>query len=272
MEEKHPPELDPDENLRADNEMSALNLEMKYGAKTFISDDAPPEAIEEWLKNVADYEEQFKNAPKTTIYAFIGSPPYAAPDLLDESTLPGEIERLEKMLYQNGIAVTQSGKVPPAEYYRFLVEDVFPHEHTDIRAPSMMTMLSYDEFHPDPAEMVRTTGEAFLMDLLDLNHPFEGSLFGETLRDDHNIVSQADVLKTIHAFRDKYRKIIPVAFQPDRMTGDPSCIYFMFGIRWEGEPFSGGEKEAYEGLGVMQLAFENKAWRIQGVNMPGFKF
>ena len=50
------PEMDPEENLRADNELSALSLELQYGAKMHISGDAPPEVVQQFLAQVAAFD------------------------------------------------------------------------------------------------------------------------------------------------------------------------------------------------------------------------
>jgi hypothetical protein len=267
-----PEELSPEESLRADNELRALGLETRYGANTFISDDAPPELISEWLKNVAAFEEQNQGGPKTTVHAYIGSPAYAAPDVLEKSTLPLEIGRLEQALEANGIVVRRPDGLDDQRFYRFLVEEILPHEHPDIRAEGAVYIYDYEEFHPNTAEVVRQYAQAQIIELLHLGQPFEGLLLSENLRGETERLTRQQVMQTVRTFRARYSQIIPVGFSPDRMMGDESAMYFLFGVRWEGIPADGGEREVHEGIGVVQLACEHGEWRVQGVQMPGFQF
>ena len=272
MEEKDSPDLSPEENLRAENEIKALNLEMKHGATMFIGEDAPPKIIGEWLNNVTGYEDQYKNAGRIAVYDFIGRPAYATPDLLDKSTLPGEMERLQQLLIDKGIMVIRPDYVDDERYYRFLLNDVFPHEIPDIHIPGMITALDFEDFHPNHPEVIRLHVEEFLIDLLSLKKPYEGLWLSENLRNDHDTITREQALEIINTFRTTYREIVPVGFAPERVLNETKGTYFLFGIRWEGVAHSGGEREVYEGLGVIQMGYEDKVWLVQGVSMPGFKF
>ncbi|MCC7246803.1 MAG: hypothetical protein IT269_14050 [Saprospiraceae bacterium] len=272
MENFEEPKLDPEEELRIDNELKALNLEMKHGGIVDFSDDVPPEIMSAFLTNVTMFEDQYKDAVYVSVYTFIGRPPYAQPDLLDADTLPIETERLQKLLEESNIIVNKPERISAEEWYRFIVEDVFRHEVSDIRIPGMMNVLDYDEFYPDKEELIKDAAEQVLFDLLELKHEFSGAYLSENLRDDKSLISKEAVLNNISAFRKRYAEIIPVALQPEKVFGDEDCSYFTFLIRWEGVPHNGGANEVHEGLGIMQFAYEDGDWRLQGVQMPGFKF
>ncbi len=266
------PLLTPDEELRIDNALKALNLELNHGGVTHFSDELPPEVVNQWLANVTAFEEQFKTAPKTTVYEMMGKPKYASLDLLDASTLVGEANRVEKMLLDHGVVVPKPEKIDYEEYYRFLIEDIFEHEMSATSLEGMITVLEYESFYPELHEFIRDFANRVLLDLLNLTKTFEGGYFSQSLRDDTSIITLEQVMKTITDFRNSYSEIVPIAFQAEQMMGDPSCLYLMFGVKWEGVLKSSQLKEAHEGLGVMQFAQENKEWTLQGIQMPGFKF
>lgn len=49
------PKLTPEEELRIENELKALDIDLSYGAHSFIADDAPPELVWLFLDNVANF-------------------------------------------------------------------------------------------------------------------------------------------------------------------------------------------------------------------------
>ncbi len=272
MQENPTPELTPEEQLRADNEIKALSLELTYGARTHISDDAPPELISEWLKNVAAFEAQHQDVPKITVYDRIGRPPFATPDLLEATTLPGEIERLNKILADHGLMVLQPEYADDEKFYQFMVTELFAHEVPDMHLPEMVTVIDYEEFHPNHPEVIRVNASEFLLDLLNLGRPYAGLWLSENLRDDVDTITKDQALQTIQLFRDRYREIKPIGFAPEEVLNTEHGTHLMFGVCWEGQPADGGQPERHEGLGVIQMGYEDKEWLVQGVQMPGFKF
>ncbi|MEO6760227.1 MAG: hypothetical protein ABIO24_12290 [Saprospiraceae bacterium] len=272
MPEIPSPELTPEEQLRADNEIMALSLELSHDALTYIGDDAPPELINAWLKNVSAYESQHQNAPPISVYDRIGRPAFVAPELLEAATLAGEIARFDTIFEAHGLMVIQPDHVDDAQFYRFLVEELFPHELPDLRLPGMVTVIDYADFHPDHFEIISDRVSEFLIDLLQLDRPYEGLWLSENLRDDHLCIDKATALQRIQDFRERYRAIKPIAFKPEELLNGEQGTHLMFGICWEGQPVTGGPEERYEGLGVIQLGYEDKQWLVQGVQMPGFNF
>jgi hypothetical protein len=264
--------LSPEERLQADNELSALNLEMQYGAQTFIADDAPPELIQQFLANIAAFEKEHRQGEKTTVYKRIGSPAFANFDLLDADTLPSEIKRLLDILEQHGFMLQRPDTVADDAFYEFIINDIFEHEVDDIQIPGMLTYLDYADFYPDEESLIAQTTSEFLLELLDLEQPFTGDLLSETCRDDHRALTKKQALQIIEEFRRQFKTIIPVAFSPEELLQPGNGTYQVFGIKWEGIPKQDGKKQEHEGMGIMQVAFEDGQWLVQGVNMPGFKF
>lgn len=188
------PDFTPEEQLRADNEIMALSLELSHGAITHISDDAPPEMVNAWLQNVAAYEAQHQEVPPITVYERIGRPAFA------------------------------------------------------LRASK------------------------FLLDLFNLKQPYAGIWLSENLRDDQDCITKDTAIRRIQQFRDGYREIKPIGFKPQEVLNSEHGTHLMFSVCWEGQPIDGAQRERHEGLGVIQMGYEEKQWLVQGVQMPGFKF
>ncbi len=272
MQENPVPELSSEEQLRADNEIMALSLELRHGAMTHISDDAPPELVSAWLQHVAAYEAQYPDAPPISVYDRIGRPAFVTPDLLEASTLPGEIERLQEILEAHGIVALRPDYVDDERFYAFMVTQLFAHEVPNLTMPGMVSVIDYEEFHPNHPEIISQHVSEFLLDLLHVKQPYAGIWLSDNLRDDQNCIDKDVAIERIQAFRDRYSLITPIGFKPDEVLNSEHGTHLMFGICWEGQPVDGGEKERHEGLGVVQLGYEDKQWLVQGVQMPGFKF
>jgi hypothetical protein len=274
MANEHPPtpELDPEENLRADNELAALNLEMRYGAMTHIEGDAPPEIVQQFLANIAAFEQAHRKGEKTTVYQKIGAPPFAPPDTLEAATLPGELQRVLQRLEEGGFVVLRPDELPDAVFYEFIISEIFPHEVDAFTAPGMILCLDYSDFHPDEKAIIGQITETFLLSLLFLNQPFPEALLSEHCRNEHDKISRDAALASIYAFRSRFQSFIPVAFALEELLQLPHGTWQTFGICWEGIPKDGSAKQRHEGLGLMQFGFEDDAWLVQGVKMPGFEF
>jgi len=271
---KPQPEFTPEENLDADNALAALNLEMRYGAKMHLSDEVPPEMLQQFLANVTAFEnDHHSNGATTTVYQRIGEPPFATPDLLETATLPGEVKRLLDILEQNDLVVLRPDNLDDLVFYNFLVSEIFPLEITANVIPGIVHCLDYADFHPDETLLIAQIVEVFLLRLLNLKEPFFGELLSETCRDDLHEITREQALQIIADFRGRYETIIPVAFHIEELIESGSGPFYQtFLVRWKGIPPNGAAEELHEGLGVMMLDLENEEWLVQGVNMPGFKF
>ena len=144
------PDETQDRIQRALNERKRRDLEEKYGARfSFDESDAPPEIIGEWLDTVEEFERQFKTAGRTTVRAYAGNPHFAPPSTLTPPCIRGELRRLIDHLDAHAIAVHFDRSVPPAEAYRFIVEELFDMEIDDVHIPGMTHSFVYEDFHPD---------------------------------------------------------------------------------------------------------------------------
>ena len=259
-------------DLKAENELKALDLELSYGAQMMhISDDAAPEIIAAWLDNVKRYEEQYANPPKIPVYEFIRKPELKPLDSLKPEEIEPEIERLLATLQEKCVLTDRPEHLSPQRYYQFLTEEFMQHLMTDHAAPGMMHFFNYEEFHHDSPEFIQQHVSEFLLDLLNLGRDFEGLWLSEHCRDDHDAISKAEVMLRCNTFRAGYNDLRPIGFQADKAETHNGTMYLFFGIKWEGIPLHGTPQQ-HEGLGGAQLGWDDGEWLVQVVNMPGFAF
>lgn len=268
------PQLTPEDEQRIENELKALNLELKHGATHFFADDdAPPELVSKFLDNVAKFEEAHAKGARVPIRQFAEVGRLPAADELDEAELELRIEALLEQLEAKGIAIDRPEHLSARGYYRFLAEEFLEEEVTNYAVPGMIHGFLYSELRHDGPEYISDHVEETLLDLLNLGgEGFRGEWLSEHCRNQSEAITKAEALESIHIFRSKYRSITPIAFEAQEARRTHDAMYLFFGIAWEGHPLHGGEPEHYEGLGVSQVAWEDGEWRVQGLMMPGFEF
>lgn len=148
--------LDEQEQLRNENEFLKMKLMLERGATfgTVGKDQEIPAEIEHiFLNNIIDFEKQFDERKRTTVFEKIGKPAHFRPVKdIPVKEMDQAWNELSVYLEEHGISLDAcSPNVSKAELYRFTIEELFGHEMDDINITGMMTCFIYDEFHPDHA-------------------------------------------------------------------------------------------------------------------------
>lgn len=264
--------LTPEEEMRMDNQLKALDLEITYGATSFLGEDTDPEITKLFLENVANFEAAYANARMVKIRDFAALEAPAPLEAIADTDLEEAIQSILDKLEAAGVLIDRPSHLRPKAYYRFLVEIFLEAEMTDHHAPGMIHGFSYSDYVHDEPEFIQAHVEMTLLEILNLSVDVEGQWISEHCRDQTEAITKAEALERIHIFRSKYREIKPLAFRPEEVKRTEVGLYFLFLVAWEGIPTSGGEAEEHEGAGVCQIAFEDGEWMIQGIMMPGFEF
>jgi hypothetical protein len=141
---------DPRENLRIENEILRLKLQVQFGGiSSAVSDDISPEEENRFLRHVLAFEEQYANAALKKVYEMIGCPAFEKADALDDLAISRELERIERLMAQNNIELNFLKPRDDRFKYRFITEEMFEYEIEDIKVPGMINCFTYEEFHPE---------------------------------------------------------------------------------------------------------------------------
>ncbi len=265
--------LTPEEEQRIENDLKALDLELTHGATTFISDDAPPEIVKQFLDNVAEFEANYENASTTTVYEFIGKPDFPPADALaDDEAAEKEIARLMSIFNEQQVAIDRPDHLTSQGFYSFLINEFFPFKMPDFWVPGMIHGFLYDEIRRDAPIFMEEHVEEFLEDLLNLEGEYEGIWLSEHCRDQFTAISKTEAIDRIRAFRALHEEINFISFRPQGPEVTEVGVYFFYEITWEGQKVGTTEKEVHAGTGICQMGWEDGEWLIQGVLMPGFAF
>jgi hypothetical protein len=140
--------ITPEDELKAENELLKLKLEMEHGMKHQESS-LPPEIENQWLNHVYNFEQQWENAKQTTVYKFLDSPPFKEIGELKEEQVEAELDRLFDIMTGQDVRLDMLAEYPASVIYKFVTEELFNAEIDDMHVEGMMHCFIYEEFHPN---------------------------------------------------------------------------------------------------------------------------
>lgn len=138
--------------LREQYEMQLDNLD---------SSGLSPEAKNEWLEDVLEFERQFENAKTITVRERIGNPIIRPIEEIPIYALEEAFNDLLELLYENAITVDFLGEWDDLSAYQYLTEELLDSEIDDVHIEGMFTC-----FNPSTPEYdVEMWVENFVWDL-----------------------------------------------------------------------------------------------------------
>ena len=96
-----------------------------------------PEAQNDFLDYVLEFERQFENAERITVRERIGNPPIRPVEEVPLHALAEAVEKLLGLFFENGIVVDFMGDWDDLAAYRFITEELLDEEMDDIRIEGM---------------------------------------------------------------------------------------------------------------------------------------
>src|ERR1700690_1371609 len=125
MSENHELTPESEDDLRAENEVLKLKLELDHGMRGFGSA-LDPGAENEWLKSVYDFEVMLKEAGGITIFEMIGRPAVKRWYTLKKGNVSAELRKILLLLEKNGIVLQSLGGLDDVTFYRIITEEFLP--------------------------------------------------------------------------------------------------------------------------------------------------
>ena len=98
-----------------------------------------PEAQNEWLDSVLEFERQFEQAQTISVRERIGNPPLEPVENIPTDAFEEVVDSLLDMLVEHGIAIDFMGEWTIEAMYRFIVDELLDEEMDDIRIEGMIT-------------------------------------------------------------------------------------------------------------------------------------
>lgn len=98
-----------------------------------------PEVHNEWLDYIREFERQFENAPRITVWERIGSPPIEPIENIPLYALEEAVDNLLDLLAEHGIVIDFMGDWDDMAAYRFITDELLDEEMDDIRIEGMFS-------------------------------------------------------------------------------------------------------------------------------------
>ena len=271
---------DPQENFRIENEILKIKLKAQYGDAFFMqsNESMPPEIENQFLKNIIAFEDAHANAELTTVYESIGKPAYKSAEELDAAAITTELKRITAIMEEHGIGLDiTEGPYDDIIIYKFITEELFPHEIDKVPVFGGTWNFIYEEFHPnDKAEIERNTHQ-FLGHWFSRHFDeYAGEVSNELITADGRILSYKELLQKLQPFFESF-----TAFNDDAYNIDEIKFELQDAGRGLGHAegmlkydavMENGEVIHYEGPYKLYMQREDKWWTIFYFVMPGFSW
>jgi len=271
MDANHENLHDPEGDLKFENELLKLKLEVEYSMKHEDTSSLSPEIENRWLNQIYSFERQFKDAKRIKVFDALNRPTVKKLEELSPEEVPVALEQLFVLMEKHGIALDCCCKYDEAIIYRFVTEELFNCEVDDISIEGMVCHFIYEEFYPNHEYDLRRYTNEFLQTLLVRKWEPEFNLhsLSPTVSYKGISYSQNDFSGIILAFQEGRNfqleefEIMEVGFDVDKGSAkvQSRLIY---------QANSNQATQVYNGGAEIEFALDFGYWYISKVKLPGF--
>jgi hypothetical protein len=265
------PQPNPDE-LRIENELHKLQLEQEFGAVFGgFTTDLPPDIENRFLRNVLEFERQYKSGGTLTMYEFLGRPHlYPPEELRSEEDFRAEVNRLFELFEQNSVRLDVLGTYPAETLYRFIVDEFMHLEKDNIRIPGMYSGYIYEEFHPNHRlDIDRRVRDLFEW-LTEVDRPENFYGFDDAIEDHRGQTwTRAQLISELRAFRRGFNRLEIVRLDFEKFEFDETTGLAELRLFVELEGRRGGDKFWFiKDFAEIELRCEYNYWSISKFKLP----
>ena len=272
MEANHENLQDPEGDLKFENELLKLKLEVEHSMKhEETSSSLSPEIENRWLNQIYNFEQQYKDAKRIKVFDALNRPAVKKLDELLPEEIASALEQLFFLMEKRGIALDCCCKYDEAIIYRFITEELFNCEVDDISIEGMVCHFIYEEFYPNHEYDLRRYVVDFFESLLlrTWEPKFKMYTLSETVSYKGKAYSQEDMSDMIVAFQQErtFRleksEIVEVVFDVDKASAkvQSRLIY---------QASSNQATQFYSGDAEIGFTLDFGYWYISRVQLPGF--
>jgi hypothetical protein len=262
--------------LRVENELKQLNLEMEYGAVFGGSSDLPLDMESQFLDYVTAFESQYKDVKPTTIYTFLGQPEFKPIEGLNSQEIENELDRLFAIMHANNLNLAVLCDYPPETIYRFITEEFFVEPISDMRIEGMNHNFIYEEFHPNDEYDLKEGVRHFFTTMMNLKSDFKMYFLAPFMATiDNEIVEKGVYEKRIELFRSKYKKLkineLKIVEVEVKDVGEARKFAGVeFYLDYNGVLKTNNETQQIRGRGYLNFVNEDDYWVISRIVFRGF--
>jgi hypothetical protein len=263
--------LSTEDQLKAENELLKLKLELEHGMKQDDTSTLSAEWENLWLNNIYNFEQQFKNARRVKVYDAIGSPAFRKLATLSADEVSVALKEILSAMEENGVVLDCICTYEDAVIYKFITEELFEVELDDISSDCMITHFTYEEFYPNHDYDLRRYSEEFIKNLLSKkwNPEFDTYLLSDNVSCNGRAYNIEDISAVILAFQEGRTfqldtfEIEQASFDLDRAEGQVKLLLAYHAHTQDGNHF-------HHGHCILNFNYHIGCWNIRGIKLPGF--
>ena len=274
MENQKDPLLSHEDELKAENNLLKLKLGLEYGMKMDQTSTLTPDVENQWLKNVYAFEQQYKDAKRTTLYEYLGRPSFDKWDTLNAAETSEALKRIKALMSRNDVALDCICDYDDHVIYRFITEELFGKEMDDMRIPGMVWHFVYEEFYPNHDYDLRRHTTDFINSVFNKtwNEEFDGLALARNVSFLGNRYDRAGISSIITTFQEAHDPFQIEMLDIREVIVDPGVKSAdVRGYLSISEEIKRGDFVWYEGDCAFHFIREDDFWYISGFSVPGFK-
>ncbi len=259
------------DDLRASNALLKLKLELEHGMELHNTSELPPDVENQWLQNIYDFEKQFQESGKTSVYNLVGRPAFTPLELLTMEELPMAILEMTDHLREHGICLDFCCEYDDTLIYRFITTEFFAHEMDMAMLECGTWYFTYEDFHPNHDYDLRRFSNRFISSVVSkASSEFETFVFADTISLHDTPYSRSGISCLISFFQDLHAAIqleiftiqnVHIDLENEKGVVRGDIVYIA----------TNHQKQAERIEGPVMLHFEicSGYWEIVKIEVPG---
>lgn len=256
-------DLNPDEEIRLDNQIKRLELEMS-GAKFIEMNpdgiELPPEIEAQMLDQILAFEKVKKTAKEVSLYEFLKKPKFSPIEELDSEDIILEKERLLKLFSKRGIVLTSIMPVSDKDMYRFMTTEFMEIPMLDLKIKGFVRHFIYEEFFPNEE-----------LNIMQLIHAFLETYFKDSEERTLDTILTPEILEEMVRFKSLYDRFELKYAEGFEKTIKKIKAQVKLKITWEAYLSNSLKSHQYDGVMILDFTKRKGEWKIKKVVLPSIK-
>lgn len=252
----------PDLTLDQEIEFKKLKLSLEHDAvfPEHLNPIIPPELENAFLDDILNFEAQFENAKRITIFEKLGYPDFELAVFLTDEEIERELERVYELLELHDIALSTICEYEDENrlLYTFIIEELFYEEINDIKIPGMVSNFIYEDFHPNDAYDIENNCINFIQMFLNKKDNFYKKYHYKDAKNHAEL----------NTFRKLFKNFKIINYTFETFTVLDKNAEATFSIEFEGKIKKTNKKVTFSGKGTMTLLHEFGYWYTNVLNLP----
>jgi hypothetical protein len=266
---------DPEEQLRIENDLLRLKLQVETGTNIHDLDDIPAEVENMFLHHILAFERQLGNQKEESVYTILGEPRQFRKEAeLDDSEIEAALDELQQYLSERNFVVIFIANYPARLKYRFITEELFLHQTRRVDLPEMVNHFIYEEFHPNHDLLLIDLTQDFLGFWMEKNVEELYFLLGAELRAHCGGAEISEICPHIRNVLDAYQSFENGSFDITEIecrtneNGVPEGKARIQGNVYYDAILENGDTQTIAGTFRLQASYDIGFWEICGFSLP----